>query len=165
MFCPNCGSATSSEVKFCRKCGLGLTEVSEFLVAQGSAEDIAAKSPDAIDRKKKRVELIARTLLIAAGATLVGSIFYAIITEIIIAKGEVLPGSIFLAILAALIAAGLLLTYSQAIRKSGKANNRAELKPGSTVPLLPDPSINPISVTERTTELLKADKRRERREF
>jgi hypothetical protein len=160
MFCPSCGTATSSEVKFCRKCGLSLKEVLDFLTSQGLSEEIA-ETENAIDRKTKRVQLIASTLLIGAGITFVGAIFYAIISEIILAKGEVVAGSIFLAVLSALILGGLLLTYSQAIRKSGKTNNKgSDINPGSTVRLLPDSSIDPISITERTTELLKVNKRR-----
>jgi hypothetical protein len=146
-------------VKFCRKCGLNLAEVSEFLISQDFLDE-AAKTPDAIDRKKRRVELIARSLLIGAGTVLVGSIFYAIVSEIIIAKGEVLPGTIFLAVLAALIAGALLLSYSQAIRKSGKVTSKPEINPGPTVPLLRQSSRKPISVTEKTTELLESGKRR-----
>ena len=158
MFCPSCGAESSEQLRFCRRCGLELSHVSELLTAQSP---LATTNDTEIEKKKKRVEVLATSILSVAAVVFVSSIFYAIITKIIIAKGEVVSGTIFLALLSALIAGGLLLTYSASLQKRKAENKKSdELPSGSTTPLLPDPSFTPAaSVTERTTELLRSDEK------
>src|SRR5215510_16254089 len=39
MYCPNCGTSTSLEQKFCRSCGMNLLPVSQMLVANPAQAD------------------------------------------------------------------------------------------------------------------------------
>ena len=38
MYCPRCGSANTDTTKFCRQCGLGLTQVSSYVATGGTAQ-------------------------------------------------------------------------------------------------------------------------------
>jgi len=89
MYCPRCGSPNSDNTKFCRQCGLALTELSGYVASGGTARlspqptppNPIAQATDGLTPKQKMVLMI---LLISfssaifgvlAGATGLGEIF------------------------------------------------------------------------------------------
>lgn len=55
MYCPNCGTPTSSDRKFCRSCGMNLLPVSQMLVTgqqQGGESVALQKEKPALPRNK-----------------------------------------------------------------------------------------------------------------
>ncbi len=159
MYCPNCGQATSTAQKFCRYCGLSLEKTAQALVEQLPAVDLNKH----FRKRQRRVELLLYTLGGSAAVVFVVSLFWTIINEIIIGKGHVLGGLIFLAFILALIVFALLMLYRESLLKA--SSKRASVQPTlpeaeHTARRLPESHIEPIpTVTERTTELLVAEKK------
>jgi hypothetical protein len=164
VHCPNCGTRTTSEQKFCRACGMALDKVAQIL-----AEQLPEVVPDEdIRRRKRRVELLLTALVGGMIGTLVISMIWVIVVKIIIRKGEVLEGSIFLGfIIAAAIALALVFYRESLLEREAKraAPSQTQLPPAPGARGLPEPSFEPVpSVTDRTTELLAAERRRDTRE-
>ena len=161
MYCPNCGQATSTEQKFCRSCGLSLEKAAQSLVEQLPAVELNTH----LRERQRRVERLLYTLGGSAAVILVVSLFWTIINEIIIGKGHVLGGLIFLAFILGFIVFALLMLYRESLLKA--SSKRLSAQPTlpeaeHTARLLSESHIEPISsVTERTTELLVAEKKSE----
>jgi hypothetical protein len=159
MFCPNCGRTNSEEQRFCRSCGLSLERIAQLVVEQLPAQELDK-------RLRARQRLVERLVHIVGGsaiAIVVGAVLWGIIYEVIIVKGEVLGGSIFLAVVVGLILSALLAIYNDSLAKaSGKRHLLKVIIPSpekNTAALLPESSVELMpSVTERTTELLAAEK-------
>lgn len=161
MYCPNCGQATSTEQKFCRSCGMSLEKTAQSLVEQLPAVELNT-------HLRNRQHLVERLLYVLGGSAalvFVVSLFWTIINKIIIGKGQVLAGLVFLGFVLAFIVFGLLMLYRESLLKA--SNKRLSTQPTlpqaeTTARLLPESRIEPIpSVTERTTELLGAEKKSE----
>ncbi len=160
MYCPNCGLATSTEQKFCRSCGLSLEKAALSLVEQLPAVELNTH----VRERQRRVERLLYMLGGSAAVIFVVSLFWTVINEIIIGKGHVLGGLIFLALILGFIVFALLMLYRDSLLKaSSKRPTQPTLPQGeNTARLLPESHIEPIpSVTERTTELLAAEKKSE----
>ncbi|MCI0664595.1 MAG: zinc ribbon domain-containing protein [Acidobacteria bacterium] len=54
MFCPRCGSSNSDTTKFCRQCGLPLTQVTDYVASGGTAP--LTHSPSSSSRITKSIE-------------------------------------------------------------------------------------------------------------
>lgn len=172
MHCPNCGTKTSPEHRFCRACGLSLEPFAVLLAEQlpeGDAGRAQAEELARLAALGRRTEL---WLTAAAGtfvALLVGAIFYTVIAELIVGRGEVMAGLFVLVlILQGLISVGLVVYREHIKEKMGKKEKLAGYSEPSlprgaaTDKLLPESHFEPVpSVTEATTELLKV-KRGER---
>src|ERR1044072_2695957 len=99
MHCPNCGTKTSTEHKYCRACGLGLEKFALLLAEQLPEGEAGRAGAEALARRAGRsrwVENILTAALFTFIACLVGVILYGIVGKLIIEKGEVLRGIIFL---------------------------------------------------------------------
>ena len=154
MFCPSCGTTTSTEVRFCRKCGLELSEISQALSTQREQAGLSPGQYNPLVRRKQIVERLGVVLLATGGLILVSSVFFGII-RLMITKGEFWAGLIFLAFLTALIVGGLLIAYSSRIQKSGKPAELKDPTAPDTARLPDNPPFEPVeSVTDRTTEML-----------
>ena len=155
MLCPNCGTKTKTDHRFCRNCGMNLEPVSRALAAhlsQGGTA-AAAKARAAERRNVQRM----------TGGLLAG-IFVVIFGMLLIAF---LPGKAFKAL--GLISAVLgivftLVSLLSTLRRTGDAP--AEAPPNtldhtapSTGRLLHEQTFDhvPTSVTDHTTELLHAE--------
>lgn len=163
MYCPSCGKTNSAEQKFCRSCGLGLEKIAQTVV-----EQLPVTNKNLEERQRK----VDRWLSIILGSSLsifVGAIIYAIVYKIMIVKGQVAGGLIFLAIIVGLLLSLLLVVYRESLREASTKQKLSQPALPDTAPtgkLLPEPNLEPVpSVTERTTELLAAEKieRRENR--
>ncbi len=159
MYCPNCGKTNSAEQNFCRSCGLNLEKITQSI-----AEQIPAGEIDQHIQGRHRI--VDRSIKIVAGSAisiLVGSVLWGIIYEVIIVKGDVLTGSIFLGFIIALVLFALLMIYRESLLKaSGKGSSaRQKIRQRvDTEKLLPETSAEPLpSITERTTDLLMAEKK------
>ena len=100
-------------------------------------------------------------------STLLIAIIWAIIFKLIIGKGEVLQGSIFLAfIVAAAIALALVYYRESLLEKEAKRTTPTQPELADAAEkLLTGPSFEPASsVTDRTTELLAAERKRDTKE-
>jgi len=156
MYCPNCGKTNSAEQKFCRSCGLGLEKIVQSIAEQLPREELDKQLQD-------RTRVVDRWLNIIGGTALsilVVSVLSGIIYKIIIVKGEVLEGSIFLAFVLAIILFALLAFYQNSMLKSATKGQIGRPHPKDTAELLPGSSAESLSsVTERTTELLMAERK------
>lgn len=168
MHCPHCGTESSSEQKFCRRCGLGLEKFALTLAEQlpeGSGDyEVMAR----LLARQRRVEFWLSAAVMAFISLLVAAIFYALVVKIIIEKGQVVSGLIFLFVILLGLASVGLVVYNESLKeKLGKTPARepaATPKEAATAKLLHESRIEPVpSVTERTTDLL-AEARSARRE-
>lgn len=171
MYCPNCGIGSSTEQKFCRKCGLALERFADAL-----AEELPARGPDEFETKgellerQKRIEWWLTAVLAVAGSLLVGALLYGIVAKMMIGKGEYLKGVIFFVFIVGLISALGLVFYNETLKEKigRKAQTREpalQPKAAETGKLLPESRFEPAaSVTERTTDLLGVEARGSRRE-
>ncbi|HYH86526.1 MAG TPA: zinc ribbon domain-containing protein [Pyrinomonadaceae bacterium] len=158
MHCPNCGTKTSTEQKFCRACGLSLDELARMLTEQ---------LPEARARLLERQQKVERWLGRVSGAFVamfVCAIIVAVVWGVIIAKGQILGGLLFLAFIIGAVASLSLVYYNESLKeKLGQppAPNPSLPDPAPTGKLLPEPRFEPVpSVTERTTDLLAVEEGR-----
>ena len=168
MYCPNCGAQSSADQKFCRACGLKLEKVSLLIVEQLPAGAVEESSPEEIARllkKQQRIERLLVGLGVTAFTVFVLSIVWALVFKIIIGKGEVLQGSIFLGLILSAVVGLILVIYRESVMeklaKRSVAGEKALPGAAQTSNLLHESRIVPASsVTDRTTELLAAERKR-----
>jgi hypothetical protein len=157
MFCPGCGSKNSTEQKFCRSCGMNLTDIAASFLQQFPHEGTA--------KIQKREQMLERFGQIAFGGfgvvilTAVAGLIYWIVTKVIL-TGESFWGAILL--IAFIIFAALTLAYvilRESINgKKAKPNPQLLTADGErpiTGPQLHEGHFQPaVSVIEDTTDLL-----------
>jgi hypothetical protein len=160
MYCPNCGKQTSTEQKFCRACGLGLETI-----AQSLGEQLPARMDQSLVARKERLEKLGVGALSVFGLGVLGFLLYAV-GQKLSAQGSLLAVLAMVG-LVIMLGCGLLsvILFARA-KELGEQANKRQLQPneietgGSTRELLPEGRFEPIpTVTERTTELLFAEKR------
>ena len=161
MYCPNCGQSTPIEQKFCRSCGLSLEKAAQSLVEQLPAVELNKH----LRERQRRVERLLYMLGGSAALIFFVSLFWTVSNEIIIGKGHVLGGLIFLLFSLGFIVFALLMLYRESLLKASSKRFSAhpsQPPPEHTARLLRESHIEPLpSVTERTTELLVAEKKSE----
>lgn len=163
MHCPGCGTEASVTQKFCRSCGFCLEKVPDLVAEQLSkSEDILTIA--AAEKLQKRQKEIERWLSITGfsfTALMALSILVGLIYLLIAGSLPIVPGIVLLILVLGGSVAGLLAMYSEKLKKtlsSGSSPRSQQLPEGeeSKLPLETyDGSF--ISVTERTTNLLKDD--------
>jgi hypothetical protein len=160
MYCPNCGNKTSTEQKFCRKCGLGLEKIAVSL-----GEQLPARIDESLLARKERLEKLGVAALSVFGLGLLSILLY-VIGQKLLAQGNLL-GALAIIGLVIMFACGLVSVFLFARAKElGEQAGQRQLPSGSsaitgsTRELLPEGRLEPVpTVTERTTELLFAEKR------
>jgi hypothetical protein len=171
MHCPNCGTKTSTEHRFCRACGLGLEKFALLLAEQLPVGETGRAQAEELARLAvlgRRVESWATAAVGTLIALLVGAVFYGIVVKLIIGKGEVVAGLFFLClILQGLVSVGLIVYrehLKEKMQKKEKLGEHLEPLPAggkAAGRLLPESRFEPVpSVTEGTTELLTVKKGR-----
>lgn len=159
MYCPNCGTTTPTEQRYCRACGLRLEKVAQSLV-----EQLPTKFEESLQQRKERIERWGVAALSVFGLGVFSIPLYQVVKLIL--AGRVLAG-IGLFALILILGCGLLsvILFAKAkevgestIRNRSAASD--SLPDGSgTANLLPsEPVEAPSSVTDAATELLFADK-------
>jgi hypothetical protein len=170
MHCPNCGTKTSTEHKYCRSCGLSLEKFALLLAEELPAGELGRAEVEELTRLAARERRIVFWLTAAAAlfiACVVGAVLYGIIGKIIIEKGHVFGGLVFLLVILLPLAFGGLFLYRESLQKKMQKRLEPALPRGEkTGRLLPDDArFEPVpSVTERTTELLSVEKSRRKAE-
>src|SRR4030095_7369496 len=158
MFCPHCGKTNSQNSKFCRSCGLGLEKI-----AQSLHEQLPHAESKNLQARQKQVERLLTIIAGSAFSVFVIAILWAVIYKIIILKGEVFQGLMFLGLFLAAISALLLVVYRESLRESISKLENAQpslTEAQDTGRLLAESKFEPaMSVTDRTTELLFAEKK------
>lgn len=159
MFCPNCGAKTSTEQKFCRACGLGLEKIALSLTEQ---------LPDRVDEnlmsQKERLERLGVAALSVFGAGVLGLMLYGIVYKIMVTQGNFWGGLGLIGLLilfgSGILSVILFAKAKEAEEAAGKRKVR-HVEPAPTKELLTEGNFEPVpSVTDRTTDLLYAERRK-----
>lgn len=159
MYCPNCGKQTAPDQKFCRACGLGLEKI-----AQSLGEQLPERVDETLLARKERLEKLGVAALSVFGLGLLSFLAYAI-GQKLIAQGSFFAALVTLGVVI-MLGCGLLsvILFARAKELGDQATKRqlpakAEEQKGLTRELLPEGNFAPVpTVTERTTELLFAEK-------
>jgi hypothetical protein len=159
MYCPNCGKQTATDQKFCRACGLGLDKI-----AQSLGEQLPARVDETLLARKERMEKLGVAALSVFGLGLLSILVY-MIGEKLLAKGNLFEALVILGF-AIMFACGLVSVFLFARAKElGDEATKRQLptsieQNSPTRELLAEGRMEPVpTVTERTTELLFAEKR------
>ena len=159
MYCPNCGTVTSVEQKFCRACGLGLEKIALSL-----GEQLPTRRDESLDARKERLEKLGVGALSVFALGLLGFLVYAVAQKLLTTEGSLLAVLAVIG-LVVMFGCGVLsaILFAQA-KELGEQANKRQLQPdtnrSSTQELLSEGTFEPVqpTVTERTTELLFVDK-------
>ena len=162
MFCPNCGAKTSIEQKFCRACGLGLEKIAVSLT-----EQLPTRPEENLMSEKERLERIGLALLSVFGLGVVAIILYNIVYKTMLMEGNWLGGLALIGfLLMCLCGAFSAIVFAKAKEVEKAAGKRrfppedAAVTATPTKELLTEGHLEPVpSVTDRTTELLYAEKK------
>ena len=161
MFCPNCGAKTSIEQKFCRACGLGLEKIALSLT-----EQLPTRPEENLVSQKERLERLGVAALSVFGLGILVVLFYGIGYKLMVSQGNWLGGLAFLGFMI-MSCCGLLSVYLFAkAKETEKAAGKRRLQQKDesvlatpTNELLTEGHLEPVpSVTDRTTDLLYAEK-------
>jgi hypothetical protein len=155
MYCPNCSTESQVEQKFCRSCGMELTGVVELIRGQADIETADCKV--SFFQRRHRAMLVLGTILMLA-ALLFGSSVKILSKEHIQIAGEFTPYLMVFNLLLLFVGMGLiclpfLLMMSSSPRAGKPVGKKAEATFKLDRHLLPE---EPASVTEQTTEFLRA---------
>lgn len=159
MYCPNCGTVTSSDQSYCRSCGLGLEKIAQSLVEQRPNE-----FEESLQQRKERIERWGVAALSVFGLGVASIPLYKILMMML--EGRVLAGLGFLALFLVLACGLLAVILFAKANEVGQAKIKGRAATPETLPTenttaklsAPDQVDSLPSVTERTTELLFAEK-------
>lgn len=156
MYCPNCGTKTSIDQNFCRACGLGLEKIALSLT-----EQLPARVDQSLQARKDRLEKMGVAALSVFGLGLLSFLLYSVVYKLMISRGDVLTGLAMIGFVV-MIVCGItsVILFARAKELGEQTKRQPELSKGTTKELLSEGHFEPIpTVTERTTELLVAEKR------
>ncbi|HKS10478.1 MAG TPA: zinc ribbon domain-containing protein [Pyrinomonadaceae bacterium] len=157
MYCPNCGNQTSTDQKFCRACGLGLEKI-----AQSLGEQLPARMDQSLLARKERLEKFGVGALSVFGVGILSYLLYPL-GQKLLEQGSLLT-KLALVGFVIMLGCGLLsvILFARAKELGEQASKRQpnEIASGGSTKELPEARFEPVStVTDRTTELLFAEKR------
>ncbi|HEU4875103.1 MAG TPA: zinc ribbon domain-containing protein [Pyrinomonadaceae bacterium] len=159
MYCPNCGTKTSIDQNFCRACGLGLEKIALSLT-----EQLPARVDQSLQARKDRLEKMGVAALSVFGLGLLSFLLYSIGYKLMMSQGNIVAGLAIIGFVI-MIACGLtsVVLFARAKELGEEATKRRsqpELSNATNKELLSEAHFEPVhTVTERTTELLVAQKR------
>ncbi len=157
MYCPGCGSKNSTEQKFCRSCGINLTDIAMSYLRQVPHEEIAK-----IQRQEQMLERYGQIAFGGFGLVVltgVGGIIYWIITKTILTGESLWSGILLIAfIIFAVLTLGYVILRESIKEKKQKLNPQLradELISAGEPARLHQGNFQPsVSVVEDTTDLL-----------
>jgi hypothetical protein len=152
MLCPNCGTKTTTEHKFCRNCGMNLEPVARALAAHQAHGGAAAQ----LAREADRRVVVRRTNGLFAGLMVV--LFGLLLTALFPGKAFKFLGiaSALIGIVAVLMSA---LSPLRPVRDGGAGPRDLDDAAPDTGRLLKEQTFEHarVSVTDHTTELLNVE--------
>ena len=157
MYCPNCGTKTSIDQNFCRACGLGLEKI-----ALSVTEQLPARTNQSLQARKDRLEKMGVAALSVFGLGVLSFLLYSIGYKLMMSQGNIVAGLAiigFVIMIACGLTSVILFARAKELGEQTKRQPQAELSNGTTKELLSEGHFEPVpTVTERTTELLVAEK-------
>jgi hypothetical protein len=169
MYCPQCGTQTEQQTKFCKACGLKLTDHARLLEEPREAERMS----EAQVRREKQLMIGVILTIVSLSDLLLFFIIFAATTLPFVSRSQLLPGLLMLVsfLAGALIPGGIgvaklvrsgffknlrerQLRYELAlIEQKRKALEASAESAAPDINVLPRPA-EAISITERTTREL-----------
>ena len=160
MYCPNCGTKTSSDQNFCRACGLALEKIAVSL-----NEQLPARVEPSLLARKDRLEKMGVAALSVFGLGVFGFLLYSVGYKLLMTQGNLLAALAIIGFVIMVVCGlGSVILFARAKELGEEATKRrpGELPKGTeaTKELLTEGHFEPVpTVTERTTELLVVEKR------
>ena len=158
MYCPDCGAKNTANQRFCRSCGLGLEKITQSL-----AEQRPSQLDGSLRERKEKLERLGVAALSVFGLGIGGFIFYTLLFKLLASQGVLWATLITLAVVIVLgcgFLSVILFAKANELKESPGAKPQKELNATNTAELLPEAHPEAIfSVTERTTDLLKIEKK------
>lgn len=163
MFCPSCANQTTTEQKFCRKCGMNLEGTTASLL-----EQFPDGSHSTFQRQERALDVFGRVAFSGLGIIAVLGvlgIIYAVLENMVLSGRRPYSGILLVALI---VFAALGLTYvilTEVLKeRRNKQTNPEQLnppKPNLELPPLDTNDLIPVpSVVENTTRKLKAEARK-----
>jgi hypothetical protein len=162
MFCPNCGANNATEQKFCRSCGLNLTDVSKTL-----PEQIPSAESASLSRREKLIERFGNFALGGLGVVILFAVTILIYT--IVEKFLVSGTNVYFAVLPAAFIVFAFLSLIFVVFNESLKEKKAKINPApnneltektDTAKLPAEKPFEPArSITENTTGLLYAEQK------
>ena len=147
MYCPNCGNKNADDQNFCRSCGLGLEKIALSLT-----EQLPTVAVQSLQARKDKLERLGVASLSVFGLGIFGFLLYSIFWKLFPSQGLLVA---ILAVLGAIIFLGSgmasVILFAKA-KELKEAAGRRQLEP---------PQQPTFSITDRTTNLLPVDAKKE----
>ena len=160
MYCPNCGTKTSTDQNFCRACGLGLEKI-----ALSVTEQLPTKPDLSLQQQKERFEKLGVAALSVFGLGVLSLIFYGVGYKLWTSDASLFEKlaivGLVIMMICGLASVVLFAKANEVGQEATKRKPQQDLSSAeSTKELLTEGHFEPVpTITDRTTELLTVEKR------